>query len=88
VTAHEVDADRAFEILRKHNPVDMDKRVAQWRARGWDQYDPMVDPFTSEQRAEMERERAELDRDYDREFETPEEEYEEYEGTVRKYPRY
>ena len=86
VTAHEVDADRALRILRSHNPIDIDKRVAQWRARGWDQYDPMVDPFTAEQRAEMERER-----EFDDEPLTPNEEYEQYEqyeDTARKYPRY
>ncbi|MEQ8672611.1 MAG: general stress protein [Aggregatilineales bacterium] len=82
VTAHEFDADRAMAILRDHNPIDIDKRVAQWRARGWDGYDPKVDPFTAEQRAEFNAE-------YDADFETPavtsDDEVEEYRRAVRHF---
>jgi hypothetical protein len=51
VTAHDVDVDRATEILNRHNPVDIDQRVAQWRARGWTGFDPMTDPYTAAPRA-------------------------------------
>ncbi len=47
VTAHDVDVDRATSILNSHNPVDIDQRVAQWRARGWTGFDPMTDPYTA-----------------------------------------
>lgn len=47
VTAHDVDADRASHILRSHNPINIDQRVAQWRARGWTGFDPMTDPYTA-----------------------------------------
>ncbi len=78
VTAHEVDADRASYILREHHPIDIDKRVAQWRARGWDSYDPMVSPFTAEDRTALEAQR-------DDSVLTPDEEAEEYRRAIRHY---
>lgn len=78
VTAHEFDADRAMQILRDHRPVDIDKRVAQWRARGWDGYDPKVDPFTAEERATLNSERQNS-------VLTTDEEADEYRRAVRHY---
>jgi hypothetical protein len=54
VTAHDVDADRAAHILRQHNPIDVDKRVSQWRNRGWAGFDPAVEGYKSEDRVEAE----------------------------------
>jgi hypothetical protein len=48
VTTTEADADRAMYLLQQYNPVDIDQRVSQWRARGWTGYDPMTEPFTAE----------------------------------------
>lgn len=45
---------QATEIMHRHNPVDIDQRVEQWRARGWTGYDPQARPYTAE---EIERER-------------------------------
>lgn len=52
VTAHQSDVDRAIHILQSNKPVDIDRRVTQWRNRGWNGFDPMVDPYTAEGRAE------------------------------------
>ncbi|GAB4514604.1 MAG: hypothetical protein OHK0046_16950 [Anaerolineae bacterium] len=72
VTATEFDAERAERILQTHNPVDLDRRVAQWRARGWNNsFDPKVDPYTAEDLT-SERETYETNPDS---------------GTVRRYPR-
>lgn len=46
VTAH--DADHGMHIMREHQPIDIDKRVVQWRKEGWDGFDPLVDPYTAE----------------------------------------
>jgi hypothetical protein len=79
VTAYETDSDRAAYLLRKHNPVDIEKRIAQWRARGWSAYDPMVDPFTAEELAELDDTREDaLVREPDID--------EEYPRAVRHYP--
>ncbi|MBZ0296049.1 MAG: hypothetical protein K8L99_26045 [Anaerolineae bacterium] len=56
VTADGDDLVRAMNILRKHYPIDVEERAAQWREHGWEGYDPKADPFTSEELAE-ERER-------------------------------
>lgn len=57
VTTTESDAARAMHILGKHNPIDVERRISQWRARGWQGYDPKVDPFTAEELSELHGER-------------------------------
>ncbi len=47
-TVHDHEMDRASEIVRRHNPVNMDQRVTQWRAKGWETFDPNIDPYTAE----------------------------------------
>jgi hypothetical protein len=74
VTAHEGDRERAAHILRSHHPIDIDQRIAQWRARGWQGFDPMSDPYTAEPLADAEGEDYEYDPD------------EEYPRSVREYP--
>jgi hypothetical protein len=74
VTAHENDRERATSILQRHNPIDIDSRVAQWKARGWEGFDPMADPYTAEPLAE----------DHDLETYDPDEEYPR--TSVREYP--
>lgn len=56
VTAHQSDVDRAVHILQSFNPVDMNRRVTQWRNRGWSGFDPMVDPYTASPLAEEDHE--------------------------------
>jgi hypothetical protein len=79
VTAHEVDRERAASILRRHNPIDIDQRVAQWRARGWQGFDPMADPYIAEPLADADGEPYSDDFDYDPDMEYP--------RSVREYPR-
>lgn len=39
VTAPEEVADRAVLIMKKHNPVEINKRAAEWRDEGWTGFD-------------------------------------------------
>lgn len=48
VTVHEHEADRVLQMVRQHNPINMDERVTQWRAHGWADFDENVDPYTAE----------------------------------------
>jgi hypothetical protein len=48
VTVHEPDAERAIHILQSHHPIDIDRRIAQWRMRGWEGFDPMVEGYRPE----------------------------------------
>jgi len=50
-TVHEDMLSQATEIMRRHNPIDLDTRVTQWRAKGWESFDPKVDPYTAEELA-------------------------------------
>lgn len=81
VTAHEFDSDRAIHIVRKYHPIDVDRRVAQWRARGWEGFDPMTEPFTARQLAELEEKRHEsvINRESDEEA---------YKRAIRNYEQW
>ncbi len=50
VTVEGTDVQRATDILHRHNPIDLDQRATQWRASGWQGFDPMADPYTAEER--------------------------------------
>jgi hypothetical protein len=39
--------NRAVDILNRHNPVDVNERVTQWRQTGWTGYDPNAEPYRS-----------------------------------------
>jgi len=47
-TVHQDHLDTATRIMQNHNPVDIDTRVTQWRAKGWENFDPSIDPYTAE----------------------------------------
>lgn len=47
VTVHEDQVDRVINILRDHNPFDIEQRVTQWRMHGWRGFDPKADPYTA-----------------------------------------
>jgi hypothetical protein len=81
VTVHEVDRERAAHILERHNPIDIDSRVAQWKARGWEGFDPMADPYVAEPLADT---RPTGVRDTDEDFDVDEDDYR---RAVREYPR-
>ena len=80
VNVYDTDADRATSILRSFNPVDLDKRVSHWREQGWKGYDPNADPYTDDDLSRFEQNRPVYDMD-------EQEEYDEYAGAVRRYPR-
>lgn len=52
VTVDEEQAQNAIDILRHHNPFDIEQRVTQWRMRGWQGFDPKADPYTAVDLAE------------------------------------
>jgi uncharacterized membrane protein len=56
VTAHvdESIAVRVADIMDRHDPVDLDRRVTFWRDEGWTGYDPDADPYNAR---DIERER-------------------------------
>jgi uncharacterized membrane protein len=56
VTVHvdEGIAERVADIMERHDPVDLDRRVSYWREQGWTGYDPDADPYTVR---DVERER-------------------------------
>lgn len=47
-TVHQDQLDTATRVMQNHNPVDIDTRVTQWRAKGWETFDPTVDTYTAE----------------------------------------
>lgn len=53
VTAHVADHQEhaARARLNRHHPVEVERRVAAWRAAGWTGYDPTSPPFSPEQLA-------------------------------------
>lgn len=53
VNANDVDADRAVYLLQTHNPIDIDRQVAQWREEGWSGFDPKVAPYTDDKGAKI-----------------------------------
>lgn len=54
VRAEESRVDRVCDILDRHNAVDVDDRVHNWRERGWSGYSSEAAPFSDE---ELRRER-------------------------------
>jgi hypothetical protein len=43
---------RATEILRRYNPIDVDRRATQWKQTGWTGFDNMAEPYTAVDLAE------------------------------------
>ncbi len=42
-------ADRAVEIMNRHDPIDINERASQWRESGWSGYDPTAEPYRAEE---------------------------------------
>ncbi len=55
VTVDEMDVQPVIDVLRRHNPFDIEQRVTQWRMRGWRGFDPKADPYTAVDLAEERR---------------------------------
>lgn len=83
VQVYEGATDVAMRTLLKHKPVDIDQRVGEWSAEGWERFDPELEPYTAEgialQRRNLVPETGEHDWDVNAD-------YEEYRNTVRQYP--
>jgi hypothetical protein len=48
VRADDARAERAAEIMREHNAVDIERRADQWRERGWTGWNERAAPYTSD----------------------------------------
>lgn len=55
VTTTENMANRAMDVLDRHNAVNIEERATAWRETGWGGYDPDARPYDV---SEIERERA------------------------------
>jgi hypothetical protein len=49
VRAEERRADQVCDILDRHNAVDVDERVQNWRDRGWSGYQTDAKPYTNDE---------------------------------------
>jgi len=49
ITTDESQTSRAQEIMNRYNPIDLDRRVEQWRDMGWTGYDSNAEPYTTDQ---------------------------------------
>jgi hypothetical protein len=48
-------ASQAVELLNRHNPVDINRRVSDWRGTGWTGFDPEAGPYTTQEETEFPR---------------------------------
>ena len=82
VNVYDNDADRATQLLQKHNPIDMERRVSSWSAGGWSGFDAAEPPYTAD---EVAKERMMNEGPSSSAVEEDEEE--EYKNAVRRYDR-
>jgi stress response protein YsnF/uncharacterized membrane protein len=40
-------AEQAVSILNRHNPLDLDRHIGEWRQSGWSRFDDTATPFLS-----------------------------------------
>lgn len=48
-TATEDEASTVMNILRRHHPIDTDRRASQWREQGWRGFDAQSEPYSEEE---------------------------------------
>lgn len=53
VNCPENQVDRVIEIMRRHNPVDLNRRIEEWRSSGWTQQSPTTGQTTSATRTNV-----------------------------------
>lgn len=41
--------DRAVDILNRHDPIDINERVSQWRQSGWTSFNTNAEPYRNEE---------------------------------------
>ena len=49
VRADDARAERAADIMREHDAVDIERRAEQWRESGWTGWNERAAPYTSEE---------------------------------------
>jgi len=55
VRTDETHADRVCDVLDRHDAVDVDDRVQNWRSRGWNGWNDTAQPYSSD---ELQKERS------------------------------
>lgn len=55
IRTDEAHADRVCDVLDRHDAIDVDDRVQNWRSRGWNGWNDTAQPYSSE---ELQRERG------------------------------
>lgn len=48
-------SEQAMQVMNRYNPVDIDERAAEWKSRGWNQYDASAPTYTDEEIAQERR---------------------------------
>jgi hypothetical protein len=54
-------------VLNRHNAVDVEERVSQWRESGWQAYDPNAEPYDVT-KIDRERSRYTIERERERDL--------------------
>jgi uncharacterized protein (TIGR02271 family) len=55
VRAEENTAERAAEVMRNHNAVDVDRRAEEWKRGGWSGFDANAQPYSAQNDIERDR---------------------------------
>jgi len=55
VRTDETHSDRVCDVLDRHEAIDVDDRVQNWRSRGWNGWNDKAEPYSSD---ELQRERS------------------------------
>lgn len=76
IQAEDQNTDQVMDILNRHNPIDINSRVEQWRSQGWSGYDPNAQAYdrsadVTSERQDFDRERRDFDRSTDTSLERP-----------------
>ena len=49
IRTDEAHADRVCDVLDRHDAIDVDDRVENWRSRGWNGWNDSAEPYSSEE---------------------------------------
>jgi uncharacterized protein (TIGR02271 family) len=49
VKSSDESADDAYDIIQRHNPVDIDERSGQWKQSGWNGFDENAKPYNAQE---------------------------------------
>jgi hypothetical protein len=85
VQADDVMADRAVEIMNRHNPVDINERATTWRDSGWTGYDETAGPYEPTYDEMMRRDAGMAGHTEMRGWETGTDDFTTYDETFRRH---